>query len=258
MPSWVPDWSADIDVDPNRLYCADKGYSQRSSTLKAIPQLPDHVTLDGYFVGKISKICDACPVTAIDSWSAGNPTFRDWLSQIENAISLMTENGGGDKKSKSGYNTPESAIVELLAAVDGVRPVWSLFQNPYLRAYKSLKSADSLESLVLGLNSDSYQKQDSELISCVKRIQQNLGTGSRPFQLDSGAMGLTWKDKERLEDRVVMIPGVSMPCVLRRMNTSGMVASGHYQLVGIAYIHGLMAGEFFKKNVGEPQSYSLG
>jgi len=258
VPSWVPDWSTDLDADPTRLYCADKGYSQRSSTLKAIPQLCDYVTLDGYFVGKISKICDACLVTAIDSWSAGKPTFRDWFNQIENAISLTTGKGNGDKKSKSGYNTPESIIVELLAAVGGTQPVWSLFQNPYLRAYKSLKLANSLESLVSDLNSDSYQRKDSELISCVKQIQQNLGTGSRPFQLDSGAMGLTWKDKERLEDLIVVIPGVSMPCVLRRLNTSGMVASGHYQLVGIAYIHGIMAGEFLKKNVGEPQSYSLG
>ena len=264
VPSWVPDWSADFDADPGRIYRADKGHSQRSSTLKAILQLSDHITLDGYVVGRISKICDACPATALDSLDvkSGNPTFRDWLSEVETVISPITGNEDSDNKSKSGYNTLESAIVELLSAVGGPRPVWSLLPNPYLRAYKSLKSANSLRSLMLDLRSDSSPKRDLELMGYVKQIQHTLGRGSRPFQLDSGGMGLTWKDKERLGDMVVVIPGVSMPCVLRRLDTERMVtttpASGHYQLVGVTYIHGIMDGEFLKKNVREPQSYSLG
>jgi hypothetical protein len=70
LPSWVPDWSANFDADPIPMYSiyhADKGYSQRLSTLEAIPEVSDHVTLDGYVVGRISRIHGACPVTALGS-----------------------------------------------------------------------------------------------------------------------------------------------------------------------------------------------
>jgi hypothetical protein len=126
------------------------------------------------------------------------------------------------QKSKNKYNTPESVIAELLSAAGGTQPAWSLFSNPYLHVYKVLKSAKSLRSLILDLRNDSYQKRDPNLVNCVNHIRHNLESGSRPYQIDSGVVGLTWKGKDRLGDVVVVIPEVSMPCVLRRLDTEGI------------------------------------
>ena len=267
LPSWVPDWSTDVDIDSYRTYCtyrADKGHSQRLSTLKAIPPFSDQVTLDGYVVGKITWIHDACPVTALESpdVESDNPTFGDWLNQFEASIAPMNGKESSDRQPKSGYNTPESAIAELLSAVSGPRPVWSLLPNPYLHAYKALKSTKSLKSLMLDLGNDSSQKQDLELMNYLKRIQNILGSGSRPYQTDSGVMGLTWKDKHRLGDLVFVIPGVCVPCVLRRLDMEGISSttqtSDHYQFVGVTYIHGIMDGEFLeKKNLRDVQTFTL-
>lgn len=274
LPSWVPDWSTNIDGDFGRMYRADKGHSQRPSTLKAIPRVCDHVTLDGYVVGKITWIHDACPATALESVgveSDTSPTFADWLNQFEAALAAANGQEGSDRKPKSGYNTPESAIAELLCAVGGPRPVWSLLANPYLRVYKALKSATSLKSLLQDLGNGDSRPGDPQLVIHIKRIQQILETGSRPYRTDSGAMGLTWKDKDNVDDLVVLIPGVSVPCVLRPLGREGITISSpsntsqpsdHYQLVGVTYIHGIMDGEFFnnnkkKKNARQVQLFTL-
>lgn len=257
MPSWVPDWSTKME-GLGRFYRADKGHFQRTSTLKDIPPFSDCVTLDGYVVGKITWIHDACPTIALESVnveSDASPGFSDWLNQFEAVITPTNGQEGSDKKPKGGYNTPESAIAELLCAVGGQRPVWSLFTNPYLQVYKALRSAKSLESLLQNLRNDSSSSEDSHLMIYVKQVQKVLKTGSRPYQTDSGAMGLTWTDKDRVGDLVVLIPGASLPCVLRTIDREGISApsssslqpSGHYQLVSVTYIHGIMNGEFFNK-----------
>ncbi|KAJ9652678.1 hypothetical protein H2198_008081 [Neophaeococcomyces mojaviensis] len=277
LPSWVPDWSTNINGEFGRTFRADKGHSQRSSTLKAIPSLSDHVILDGYVVGKIAWIHNACPTTALGSLSSESDTpltFADWLKQFEVAMAPTNEQEDSDTRPRSGYNTPESAIEELLCAVGGPRPVWSLLANPYLRAYKALKSANSLRSLLQDSGDDSHP-EDPQLMGYIKRVLQILETGSRPYLTDSGAMGLTEKDKDSLNDLVVLIPGASVPCVLRPLGRREMTTStsssslstsqpsGHYQLVSATYIHGIMDGEFFnnKKNniysTRQVQSFTL-
>jgi hypothetical protein len=183
------------------------------------------------------------------------------LNQAEEAIFPANEEGSNDRTLKSEKKTRESAIAELLLAAGGPRPVWSLLPDPYLKVYKALKSAKSLKSLLLDLRNDSFQKQDTGLMNYIKRIQENLEGGSRPYRTDSGVAGLTWKEKDRSGDVVVVIPGVCMPCVLRRLDTdrisSTTQTSGGYKLVGITYISEMMDGEFFKKIVREVQTFTL-
>lgn len=134
----------------------------------------------------------------------------------------------------------------------GQRPDWSLLANPYLRVYKALGSAKSLELLLQDVQNDSSGPKDSHLISVIKRIQYILKTGSRLFRTDSGAMGLSLKDKDRVDDLVVLIPGTSVPCVLRALDWGEITASSSqpsdcYQFVGVTYIQGIMNEEFFNK-----------
>jgi hypothetical protein len=227
LPSWVPNWSARLDGDPGRVYRADKGHSQRLSTLKAIPQLSDEVTLDGYIVGRIAEVCDPCPVTALESLDAelDNHTFGDWLDRVEAVLFPNSEEESSDTKRKSEIKARETATAELLSAAGGPQAVWSLFPNPYLRIYNILKSKKSLKSFMRDLKNGSSGKQDRELMNYVERVQYILKSGSTTYRTDSRGLGLTWKDKDRLGDVVVLIPGVSMPCVLRRQeDTEGNIS----------------------------------
>jgi hypothetical protein len=273
LPSWVPDWSAPFEEVFDRKHLADKNLPLRLSTMKALPQISDHVTLDGYVVGKITWIHDTCPVTSLrflSVQSGVSPTFAEWLDHFEVTIASMNGQKGSDRKSRGGYDTPESAIAELICAVEGQRPVWSLLANPYLKVYNALKSAKSLESLLQDLaNEKPRPGGGSQLTSRIQRIQQNLEHGSKPYLTDSGAMGLTWKDRGCVNDLVVLIPGARVPCLLRPFDRAGMAlssststssqSSGHYQLVSVTYVHGIMYGEFFerKNDARQLQSFTL-
>jgi hypothetical protein len=273
LPSWVPDWSAPFEEVFDRKHLADKNLPLRLSTMKALPQISDHVTLDGYVVGKITWIHDTCPVTSLrflSVQSGVSPTFAEWLDHFEVTIASMNGQKGSDRKSRGGYDTPESAIAELICAVEGQRPVWSLLANPYLKVYNALKSAKSLESLLQDLaNEKARPGGGSQLTSRIQRIQQNLEHGSKPYLTDSGAMGLTWKDRGCVNDLVVLIPGARVPCLLRPFDRAGMAlssststssqSSGHYQLVSVTYVHGIMYGEFFerKNDARQLQSFTL-
>jgi hypothetical protein len=258
LPSWVPDWSANLEPYPSRFYRASKGHSQRTSTLKAIPQRSDTVTLDGYLVGRISRISNVCPLTALESSDTNTdvPTFGDWLGQVATNVFQMSRNEGSNRKPKSGYHTVESNIAELLCAPPGARPVWSILKNPYIHLYKALRSAKSLQSLLRDISHESPRKQDRNLMRCVSQILNVLKNGSKPYQTESGFMGLTWKDRYRLGDLVVVIPGVSMPCILRRLiadeRLSTTQTDNHYRVVGLTYVQGIMEGEFLKKKKNAP------
>jgi heterokaryon incompatibility protein (HET) len=254
LPSWVPDWSSLFDTIPSRLlYRAHDSRSQRSETLNKIPRYSNNLTLDGYFVGRITKMCNSCPTSALEYTEVGSAnavTFSGWLNEVEDTIFPNREDASdGNLRIKD--RASGAATAELLSAAGGQRPVWSFFPDPYLQAYQALKSAKSLGSLIADLNNKAPRKQNPELLNYVKGVLHNLKTGSRPYRTDSGEIGLTWKDKDNIGDVIVVIPGVSMPCVLRRYspgNTSTVAqTSDHYKLVGATYVHGIMWGEFFNK-----------
>jgi hypothetical protein len=252
LPSWVPDWSSSFDELPSHgMYRAHNGRSQRSETLNATPKCSDHVIFDGYIVGKITKICSSCPNFALEGTEAGSAnavTFNEWLNEVETTIFSNDENAS-DRRQGINDMASNTAVAELLSAVGGQRPVWSLLHSPYLEAYKALKSAKSLASLIADMHSKAPRNQNPELLNYVKQVQHHLKTGPRPFWTDSGNIGLTWKDKDMVGDIVVVFPGVTMPCVLRRLtpgNASSVPQTGHsYRLVGATYFHGIMFGEFF-------------
>ena len=52
VPSWVPDWSAPFGGVFDRRLFAEKKLFQRLSTLRDLPKLSDHVTLDEHVVGR--------------------------------------------------------------------------------------------------------------------------------------------------------------------------------------------------------------
>jgi hypothetical protein len=263
LPSWVPDWSAKLDGEIDRMYDAGKGCKQRESTLSGIPQLADQVTLDGYIVGKIANIHECCPVTALESRNPGpgEPTFTSWLKRAEAILFPPTGGDNSAQKVKNGkkFKGPHSTVAQLLSCPPGPQPVWSLFSDPYMRFYRSLESATSLKSLLSGLGSASG-KADTELTRYVQRVLSHLGHGSRPYRMDSGHIGLSWNECDKLDDVVVVIPGASMPCVLRRMVTSTQSQTGRlYELIGITYVLGTMDGEFLKKKGAQDlQTFTLG
>lgn len=260
LPSWVPDWSAQCHKIPARQYGADRGHHQRASTLKAIPQLSDHITLDGYVLGRISRIYDECPASALKSLDgqSDDATIGTWFSQIEADVFPMERGESIDRKyTENEEKENASALVPLLSAVNERDSYISSPLPPDLDMYRALKSAKTMESLMLDLRQDENVKRSRQrfpnlLEYDVKRIQEVLETGARPYRTDSECLGITLRHKERRGDVVVVIPDVSMPCVLRRHRTEGPSATTEasnerYKFVGVTYIRGVMGGEALKE-----------
>lgn len=82
-----------------------------------------------------------------------------------------------------------------------------------------------------------------ELYNYVKTVERQTN-GKRPFRLRSGHFGI---GPEALDegDLVVVLKGGRVPYIFS--NGSG---SRPYYLVGPAYVHGIMHGEFFKEKRG--------
>lgn len=258
LPSWVPDWSGNLDQGQGLLFRADKGRSQSKSTLKAIPKISNHITVEGYLVGRISRIQEPCPVAALESEDVGSgeTLFADWLREVEAMIVLEQDDEAGQsgaESSDSGYK-----IAELLSLEPKPRAAWSLLQSPYTKVYDKLTRAHSLKLLIMDL---AEEAQDLPLVQSVKQIYQALEMGYRPYRMGSDAMGLLRKDRGIIGDLVVIIPGVPVPCLLRPLVTAEAAYAtppgGGYQLVGTAYVHNMMQGEFLKKKGLQPQSFTI-
>ncbi len=276
LPSWVPDWSvrekAELVelVEFNAIYCADKGHHQRPSTLNRVPRLADHVNLDGYLVGTVDSMNGPCPIMALESedpLASGEPTFSNWLKQTEAILfpssTFPDDAGRKSKEKRKSKGSQQSILARLLLCPPGPTPQWSLFPQPYTRFYRTLESAASLTSVLLSLEdtgSPRKAKADNDLTAYIHDVHAVLSRGSRPFRMDSGHIGLSWDSRIQLNDVLVVIPGASMPCILRRVPFAWTTSQSEelYELVGVAFVDGIMNGEFFKdKRARDVQLFSL-
>lgn len=74
-------------------------------------------------------------------------------------------------------------------------------------------------------------------------------TGERSLLLTNrGWFGIGPRETT-VNDIVIVVPGLQMPIILRKRPDGG-----NYQLVGVAYVHGIMKGEFIDSILWDPDS----
>jgi hypothetical protein len=115
--------------------------------------------------------------------------------------------------------------------------------------YKSIITYDSrqeqnLPALIPGVSVDRQKEEYSDLIRSKERSQYaralDRQNDRRPFLSQQGYLGLAPAHAKE-GDLVVILFGAVQPYVLRRSGQK-------YELVGEAYVYGIMDGEFLRKN----------
>ena len=262
MPSWVPNWSAQRRTAfYYSVYDACMGKAQEKSIIKSIPSYGLQIKLDGYVVGTISKMAESFWEFAFQRNGAAvspSSSLIPWLNYLE---LMVSSDDGGDLDSRNGQDQRDlklssenkDIIARLLVADAIMHPKAARLGTEASGFYNYVKAVDPL--LIWHWQQfDSKPKtgKDFELDQYVGSLLGRIYQNGLVIRTSDGNVGLTSNDLCREGDLVVIFPGKRVPCVLRKIQQScGAETSGNqtdvYHLVGEAYLHGLMDGQFFKR-----------
>jgi hypothetical protein len=233
LPSWVPDWSR--STQGRRIWAPGIGY--RAST-KARSKITFKIAsglliIDGYIVDDVAYF---------DSKSHAKNDVRSSESDIvDNIEILLAESRSLQQSSRSpslSYNTPDAVWRTLVANRMRSRPKGVPFCTPvmpyYGQQFEVFRGRSQIPDTFMPERSPPVRKQayiEPFLTSMRVQESQFLITGNGYLGL--GPPGL------QTGDLVVILDGAHMPFVIRNRTP-------YYQLIGWAYIHGLMEGEAFE------------
>ena len=233
LPSWVPDWrcrstALDLDKswdpirasmqdDANRMYNADSGLSRS-------PLVSDsgYLEVEGLWVDTISRL----EGRATDSHS-NLEIERSWCPSTKDDPYQFTS----EKEFDAYLRTLVADIAQVppgLNLARGQRMDWAMLSAS--SPHDHLEATDATVRMVSANLLD--RLKTVTMNRCFARTQHLRLMGLVPMFTVTG-------------DAICVIAGCSVPLVMRRG------AEGHWQLIGQAYIHGLMDGlahELVQKN----------
>ncbi|KAF2106138.1 heterokaryon incompatibility protein-domain-containing protein [Lophiotrema nucula] len=249
IPSWVPDWSAYKYTGRKiNLFHPCQGREQSNLTLSSLPKHSLELKLHGYTVDVITEIADSfwdfCP-EKIGALYHPSMSLHPWLYHLEEFLAAsMTMN----------QDTIEELVARLL-----VGDVVQRFENERLGALSASNNPYTMiknvrDPLVL-FNWDSKRVSprfglEPEIVPYIREVGKNVDRRDTLFKTDTRMFGRSRNRRCKEKDIVVLLPSVKMPCILRRIGGKGEADDGQerYKLVEMAYVHGIMDGEFFEQN----------
>jgi hypothetical protein len=240
MPSWVPDWEKEVK-EPFGQFPWDTPYSASGNArfLKHLDQtIPiSHLKINGFLVDSIESLKPQCNK---GEW-LGMKHRHEACTYLQDIMSLCKISN--EKLVESGveiYTDPshrERAHQRV--------PVADLYCTGFVRRAE----VDECHLGHAEVITDYIQRKahgpraGAPVTNAFKSYYIMMGqqVERKPFVTVKGFVGLAPKHaKER--DIVVVFPGAKFPYVLRRCD------DGMYVLVGEAFVHGIMYGEFMTKN----------
>ena len=271
MPSWVPDWRMPIHRPRGGFpwetqFCATKDLNGPENTGHHV-EWDDPLVLSGCIVDIVDHMNS--PWRSGDVGSRLQPRLtRGYLIDLQNIIWMA-----GERQKKLGKHiyphsegtaalvrmpvadqlqagtsvTPEEKTEYLAGGYLGVMKdldgnfvrdarMWIAFRASFGVTFEGFPSAKDIT--VLQPTKDTvaeFNQKDSYY------NMMNRQTGTRPFVGDKGYMGLV-PDLAEKGDVVVIFRGAKFPYVLRKKINGKH--GGKYELVGEAYVHGVMYGEY--------------
>jgi heterokaryon incompatibility protein (HET) len=285
LPSWVPDWTRPHESSEHEN--SDRGrpegpilrpYSQypwkstynasagaepysRHPLLKALPAT--NFPLYGYTIDTIETVGPPCPDTT--SSAAEDPSqqwpyagglignkrkLEAYLSEVKNICARSDEKfhrTGIEVYSHNDTTNPRTTAPYLIPVADiqqhGINSIRRADVTFSLHGYEQTLTDihRSLHTAVGDLRHGSETESEEQ-----RSYYQTLSwqAGRRPFLGENGTLGLVpdWAEEG---DRVVIFCGAKFPYVLRRVGPWKVVAV--WRVVGEAYVHGAMYGEWFEK-----------
>lgn len=258
LPSWAPSWSRTIaaKLDP-KLYHLFEPF-EKAAHLKING---DELSIDASVVDDVSSVGlpygirpseyePGSATATVDS----SPPFGSWLKSIESNVwdhEMYTKGKTGDD-----VQVQRNITVQLLSAGTinsaGFRRMATQPSTKIITdLYTLMSNADGLEEFAFNLRSAARTPETTIALDYFSAVWRILATGyvPVPMKTESGYSCLGFDQEYFAGDRIIIIPGVGVPLIIRRNKADGG-NSPHkevYHLVGVAYVHGIMDGEFFAR-----------
>lgn len=261
LPSWVPDWRVMRDPSPTSM-SIDRPYTacRDKNRTEWIPTDDIRIAaLKGVRVDVVEKV--GTTLVPIDNWmESGLKSLDVFLTEI---IVLVQESAS---KNPEAPLYDENARMEAVFRIPvGDREGIAINDNNYRRA--TLVSAErymSAVNVITEWNQALAQASENPMMATMAMASimfQNMGKfdlylglllmtaiGWKPFITSQGYVGLGPDDME-VGDVVSIFYGAPVPFVLRPVD------DGKFKLMGEAYVHGIMDGEFMKEEREEVSFY---
>ncbi|KAH6693369.1 heterokaryon incompatibility protein-domain-containing protein, partial [Leptodontidium sp. MPI-SDFR-AT-0119] len=240
LPSWVPDWSTKIQCPFEGLLRRFSACGRHLSNISFDNSQQRLLSLSGTPVGPVHSVGARRPRidTFLDSEESvieGLEAMSRWHLDCITELTSMSQNLG--HVIYGAQEGLEDAICRTLVA-DVERQNISSLRNAgesSRQAYRILKTGP-VDYVRRRCDLPLLQKVESYYA----HLTDTLG-GRRVFILQNGHIGLG-PSESHPGDLVVVIHGMSVPFVLRKGD------NGNFILVGEAYVHGIMYGEWVNDN----------
>lgn len=260
LPSWVPDWSnlSELKFEAGLFRLHKSGIKQRSSTLNKISASSSYINLDGYIVDEIVLVGDTYWSRISHKGERKDDTsfdiLKSWLESIETTPWDHAKYTGAQNARQA--STKQRITIEIFLTATIGRQAMNEATPPMgtpdvftIRSSMSLLMRSTREEFQ-ELTVSSFKSDEVRTERCAEMIMKRLlsKNGTQPFRTLTGYSCLAAHDRCKSGDLVVIIPGVEVPLVVRKITAEGLSGKHQYRLINQAYVHGIMYGEFFKQN----------
>lgn len=236
LPSWVPDWSAELRKPwsiwhpQERLFNADGGTARLTfQEIAEEDKFTPYITLRGFIVDTITAIGYKF-INGINdtiNWKDTKAFFKDTAAYLAQSPRYTDT-----QKREAEWRIP---IGDTEIADTNSQPVRAAIESHMIAGFADAKAMSGL-----GTWNDDTEK-DHLPFACFC-CQFGRMYDSRPFMSHSGYVGLS-PSESQLGDVIVIFSGVRVPYIVRKLKgETGWV------LVGESHVYGIMDGEFMSTN----------
>ncbi|KAI0376840.1 heterokaryon incompatibility protein-domain-containing protein [Hypomontagnella monticulosa] len=217
LPTWVPDWSTDLDRNLNAL-----PFSGGRTFLPVTSYRGDGVLTVG------GHACEAVVSTSLLDASSRLATLKSFRQAC---FSLLPTTFRED------YYSNDRSVLEVLCRT----ALLDLFDHSYYPPYKLFKSFEKAMDCFTTLLAPEAPPYGDPALRELEELgdrMRNAFRGRCFFTTECGRFGIGPSSTEP-DDVVCLLLGSEMPIILKP------VPSGQYNVVGDCFMHGIMSGEPF-------------
>ena len=235
LPSWVPDWSADLRKPWSVWHVKERLFNASGEANKVLEintvsgeknAFETDITLKGYFVDTIQDVGHPFRHDFDDNLDRSN--LRLYFKDISAFLSQSSKYTP-DQKDEAEWRIPvgDTEVAELNVQMLRASP------KSHMKAgYAVAKQMGRVEPAA-----DDYVKNNFLAFACFC-CQLARMYDSRPFISDSGYVGVSPLETQS-GDTIAILKGARVPYVLRRAG-----GGKRWTLIGESHVYGIMDGEF--------------
>lgn len=261
LPSWVPNFQQPLQQPPSQPPSVRKPFNACGSSQNmeiGHTEGSKMLRIRGCVVSTVAEVQDAAEFAETELMEAPFRQVKAFLDNVDSLVSKSRDSQSDDAAARVAVGdmehdrdkdiwkraTPKTKeyhrlAVPVLNAVASGKESWNKHKDKVLRHKESLPTGIKLGGVVTALSGGIFAMATSlpkggPYVTAVLRMG-----GRRPFLTADRRVGLGPLDMQA-GDTLAILNGVDVPFILR--HEGGQAES--YRLVGEAYVHGVMDGEF--------------